>query len=580
MAKEKEIKNKGYRNLKKNLKYFVRNKRIFSFVLLFVVISAGLSALVPIMYGQVLAKFSEYNGEMQPLIIISVITIAIAIGHEFCYRVTQLGFEKLYCGMLYDLRSDITKSALNITTGFHDKNSSGLFIQRMDYDTNKIADFYSEAILLIMKLIGNIAIVGYSIFLSPYLCLVLLVNVILVFIVENIQIKNVYRKRVVVRKKFDEITGFCTELLRGNRDIKALNIKDSMLKESDDMEIDCLDKEYNMFEYRNVLKRLNNVINAVCALAFGLLAVFLIKNMLVTVAGVLIIYLYRSTCLDFFARIIIIKEKAKEAEVSAARVQKVFDEYPVEKFGNKTLTEVKGNISIDNITFSYGKKRIINGLSANIPNNSIVAFVSKSGEGKSSLLNLFVRLYDPQHGKILLDGVDIKKLTKDSLRENVSLVSQNPYLFNLSFRENFHMVNPQVTDEQMIDACKRACIHDFIVSTTKGYDTIIGENGVQLSGGQRQRVSIARALIKNTKVIIFDESTSALDNESQEFVKGTISELKSDHTIIIVAHRLTTIKDCDTIYVLEKGKLIDSGTHRQLMKNCELYKGLYHNEGE
>ena len=186
-----------------------------------------------------------------------------------------------------------------------------------------------------------------------------------------------------------------------------------------------------------------------------------------------------------------------------------------------------------------------------------------------------LRYFDVNDGEILIDNVNINDLTEKSLRNNISIIRQNPFLFNLSIIENFQIVKSDVSLEEVRKVCRQAYLDDYIMSLPKQYDTIIGEGGVNLSGGQKQRLAIARTLLLNTKIILFDEATSALDNESQEYIKKTIDNLVHDHTIIIVAHRLSTIVDADIIYIIDKGKLVDSGTHSELMEKSTIYKNLY-----
>jgi ATP-binding cassette subfamily B protein len=188
---------------------------------------------------------------------------------------------------------------------------------------------------------------------------------------------------------------------------------------------------------------------------------------------------------------------------------------------------------------------------------------------------LLLRYFDANSGTIKINGINIKELTEKSLRDNISVIRQAPYLFNSTIMENFRIVKEDVTLEEVREVCKKAYIDDYIMSLPDKYETLIGEGGVNLSGGQKQRIAIARTLLKDTKVILFDEATSALDNESQEYIKKTIDDLVDTHTIIIVAHRLSTIMDADQIFVIDKGKVDSSGTHDELMKKSSIYKKLY-----
>ena len=209
----------------------------------------------------------------------------------------------------------------------------------------------------------------------------------------------------------------------------------------------------------------------------------------------------------------------------------------------------------------------------------MVAIVGKSGEGKSTILKLINKSYSTNDGEILIDNYNINTLSEETIKNNISIFSQSPYIFNLSIKENIKLANPQATDKEIEEVCKEAQLHDVIIEMQDGYDTIVGENGVILSGGQKQRLAIARALIKKSKIILFDEATSSLDNNNQEKIKNIIKSLSKDHTVIIVAHRLSTIIDSDCIFVLDNHGIIDSGTHNELIKKCLEYKNLYEIEG-
>ena len=273
----------------------------------------------------------------------------------------------------------------------------------------------------------------------------------------------------------------------------------------------------------------------------------------------------------------------QSALASSERVFEFLDEKEMSKEENKDKllkNDVKGNIEFKNVSFKYTKKEnlTLDNLSLNIKTNQKTAIVGRSGNGKTTIFNLLLRYFDVTNGEVLIDGVDIKDLTEESLRKTISCVRQNPFLFNMSIFENFKIVKPDITLKEVKEVCKRAYIDEYIESLPKKYNTIIGEGGINLSGGQKQRLAIARTLLLNTKIILFDEATSALDNESQKYIKMTIDDLTKDHTIIIIAHRLSTIIDADEILVIENGKLELKGNHKDLLKKSKVYKGLYENE--
>ena len=212
--------------------------------------------------------------------------------------------------------------------------------------------------------------------------------------------------------------------------------------------------------------------------------------------------------------------------------------------------------------------------------NERVAFVGKSGAGKTTIFNLIARLYHTNKGKILLDNYNINELTRDSVRNNMSIITQNPYVFNFSIKDNLLLAKENATMKEIREACKLACIDDFIMTLPNKYETMVGENGIILSGGQKQRLAIARALLMKTEIILFDEATSALDNETQSKIQEAINNLKGEYTILIIAHRLSTVIDCDRIFVVDNGKIINSGSHKELLKNCDYYKNLYNKDLE
>lgn len=291
----------------------------------------------------------------------------------------------------------------------------------------------------------------------------------------------------------------------------------------------------------------------------------------------MIIFLYKNKVLDLIGYISEIREKLADGKVSASRVFDIitYNSFSKETYGTMTLDTIKGNIEFKKVVFKYNSNKLFENLTFKIEPNKMIAIVGKSGEGKSTILKLLSKSYSVNSGEILIDNYNINDLSEETIKNNISIVSQSPYIFNLSIKENIKLANSSATDDEIIEVCKKAQIHDVITSMKDGYDTLVGENGVILSGGQRQRIAIARALIKKSKIILLDEATSSLDNNNQAKIKNVIKDLSKDHTVVIVAHRLSTIVDSDNIFVLDKHKISTSGTHNELMKNCVEYRNLY-----
>jgi ATP-binding cassette subfamily B protein len=248
--------------------------------------------------------------------------------------------------------------------------------------------------------------------------------------------------------------------------------------------------------------------------------------------------------------------------------------------GKVVIDDIRGDVTFENVTFSYssddsGDKAVISNLSLSLKAGDTVALVGPSGGGKSTICNLIPRFYNVQAGRITVDGTNVMDITLDSLRRNIGMVSQNVFLFDGTVRDNIAYARPDATDEEIVEAAKKANIHDFILTLDNGYDTEVGERGVKLSGGQRQRVSIARVFLKNPKLLILDEATSALDNVTEMQIQAALEELSLGRTVIVVAHRLSTVKNADEIVVIDSTGIVERGSHDELLEKNGEYKKLY-----
>lgn len=567
---------KGYPSLRKCLKYFKDYKRYLFVVFLCAVVYVVVSTLVPILMQHTIdfITVSQFDKAITYAIYYLCSAIAIQVIYYVWGIFANISFQKV----IMRLKTDIIDGVSKTKSKKFDSENSGKIISRVNDDTGEVADVINTIVDYMAEIFIGFGFLIYLFFINVWLGLFISVGVVIIFFLYKFYQNYNYimiKKRKVVN---DKQMGLTTEIVRGIRDVKSLNIRNNILKTfhkqisfSKRIAIDrakCVGLIWHIARSFEVVVQIGAII----------LGIYLLGINTITLGGLLLVIAYYGRIQWLIQATQRVIEGVKTASVSAERICEVLDdkEYPKESFGKKQIKNPKGEIEFKNVYFSYDKQKpIFEKLNLKIESNKSVAFVGKSGQGKSTLLSLIPRLYDVDAGKITIDGVDITKLSEDGLRNLVTVVPQMPYIFNASIRENLKFVKDDLTDEEMIDVCKKAQIHDFIMTKEKGYDSLVGENGVILSGGQKQRLAIARALLKNSKIILLDEATSALDNENQHKIQKVIEDLTNTHTVIIVAHRLSTVLNCDKIFVVEDGKLVDSGTHDYLMKNCKQYKSLY-----
>ena len=296
------------------------------------------------------------------------------------------------------------------------------------------------------------------------------------------------------------------------------------------------------------------------------------------VADVTVYILYINTFLNPIDKLVNFTEQFQKGLSGFERFLKIIDTKPeIQDAKNaETLQNVKGDIHFENVCFSYNEEKdILKDVNIKIPAGKTVALVGPSGGGKTTFCSLIPRFYEATSGRITVDGKDIKGLSQTSLRNAIGIVQQDVYLFYGNIKENIAYGNPDATDEEIVEAAKKANIHDFIMSLPQGYETYVGERGVRLSGGQKQRISIARVFLKNPPILILDEATSALDNESERYIQHSLDELAKNRTTLVIAHRLSTIRNADEILVLTQEGIAERGSHEELMEIDNVYARLY-----
>lgn len=563
---------------------YIKDDKLKLFLYILLVALTYLPALLAVyLWGQAVDALTakDFNEFATYLICYSSIYILLytflQLPRDYLYTYFEIKFTK-------NVSKDLYKKMDKLPAIAFEEIGVGEFINRLYTDPDRVMELLSKMVRLICKAIVVIVVIVIAIRVSWILFAEIILLAVIMGFISTKFFPRIKKSQEQIKKESDAYVKEATENMTGIREIKSLGIA-KIIENRMNKVIDKL------FGHTSQVRKYER-----WYYAFNNLAYFLIQFIILFTTGMF--YLNGTISLGIFLmiesyiwRIDEVVESISDfgvsfnkVTVSLKRIDEILNNklYQDEKYGNKELINTKGVIKFENVKFKYTEKEqyTLKGLNLTIEPNKKIAIVGRSGNGKSTIFNLLLRYFDPTTGKITIDNINTKELTEHALRSNLSIIRQSPFLFNLSILDNFKLVKEDVTLEEVRKCCKRAYIDDYIMSLPNQYDTIIGEGGINLSGGQKQRIAIARTLLLNTKIILFDEATSALDNESQEYIKKTIDDLVADHTVVIVAHRLSTIVDADTIHVIEKGKLVGSGKHKELLKNCSAYQNLYLAEAE
>ncbi len=499
----------------------------------------------------------------------------LQIPRDYLYNYLEIKFTK-------NVSIDLYKKIDMLPAKAFEEIGVGEFINRLYTDPDRIMELLQKLIKLICKALVVIVVLIFSFRISLLLGFEILLFGLIMGLISYKFFPKIKKTQESIKKESDNYVKVATENITGIREIKSLGIKKNIEKNIFNILNNLFNHNKEIKKYEVIYYSLNNLTYFILQFIILLTAGYYTVTGKIAYSMFIVLETYIWRIDEVVESISDFGVNYNKITVSLKRINELINNklYNDEKFGNIALDNVKGNIKFENVKFKYSDDEdlTLRGLDLNIEPHKKIAIVGRSGNGKSTLFNLLLRYFDPISGTISLDGVNINDLTEENLRKNISIIRQTPFLFNLSIFDNFKLVKDDVTLEEVRKYCKEAYIDDYIMSLPDKYDTTIGEGGINLSGGQKQRLAIARTLLLNTKIILFDEATSALDNESQDYIKKTIDNLVKDHTIVIVAHRLSTIVDADVINVIDKGKLEATGTHEELLKKSKVYKNLYSNE--
>jgi ATP-binding cassette subfamily B multidrug efflux pump len=567
-------------------KYFAKYKWRLLIGILITILSKLLALKVPQIVGDSLNIVEDYqNGKITDIKavehelfmnVLLIIGVAILAGFfTFLMRQTIIVTSRL---IEFDLKNEIYQQYQRLSLNFYKKNRTGDLMNRISEDVSKVRMYVGPAVMYSMNIIVLLAVgftqmINIDVKLTMYTLLPFPILSILIFTLSKV----IHKRSSIVQEYLSKFTTFNQEFFSGISVVKSYGIENSIIKDFD--EIADKSKEKNIH-----LQEANAMFFPLMILLIGISNIIVIYvggqqyiNDEIQIGTIIEFMLYVNILTWPVAVVGWVTSMVQQAEACQARINEFLQQVPEILNYNNSPTLLQGKVSFKNVTFTYDDTNItaLKNISFTAEAGETIAILGKTGAGKSTIIELIARLYDTKQGAILLDDTPIKDNNLNDVRNQIGFVPQDPFLFSESIGNNIKFGKEDATQEEIIQAAKDAVVHQNIIDFPNGYQTILGERGVTLSGGQKQRVSIARSIIKNPKILIFDDCLSAVDTETEEQILANLKKVSKDKTTFIISHRVSSAKNADKIIILDTGKIIQQGTHNQLITEEGYYKYIY-----
>ena len=555
--------------------YFVKEEKLY-FVLLAILslVLAGIGFILPLFSAQLLLKLTD--GLLKDLILVAIIIFFIEMFRNIVAYFFRRIFELYSIKATTNAQIKMFEETLKIKTSELEDNTTGMFVDRINNDTEEIINTFSQLCSVTINIISNIGVFLAVFVINKYMFLYFVISFIIIVIIETKRTNIYYERTKKMRLINEKKTGLISEIVRGLQDIKLLNAQSGILKKTRKQLQDINDERIGIVKVTSNFQFISGSVSDLFDVIFFALGSLLVYLNSLTIANFVIIYTYKSRIENLLSFYNSFSMHVRNFNLSATRVFEVIgNTFDKESDKGKNINRINDKIEFKNVSFAYSKDNVLNNINFIINPGERIGFVGSSGSGKSTIFKLLTKLYSLEEGHILIDGEDINNISNKALRKNISLISQNPYIFNFSVLDNLKIGNLDASNDEVKEACKKADIYNVIMDLDDKFNTFVGEGGVMLSGGEKQRLAIARTLLTKSNIILFDEATSALDNVTQDKVQKAIYGLDKDKTILIIAHRLSTVNKCDKIIVVDDGNIVDIGTHKELYKRCSKYRELY-----
>lgn len=571
------------KTLKRILKFSLREKKLFFLALFLMFIYTGFNLLLPFiakLFFDLVQSSLQSQSTVVPPQLWYYIVLYLVLTITFNFEIWGVNFtiEKWFNVMVAGLSKEALEHIQDLSLPFFEETQTGRVQEKMSKGVTSVVDVVFNVFLeIVPETIFSIVATIILFKINYILGFILLFCIPFYLLISYRFTKELNQLEEEGRKKQELISDFKVETISNVKTIKSFaaedgrNIKFSKLvDESASLAI----KRVWKLNVQNFLRR--GIVDFGTIAVLGISIYFVIKGE-ITFGTLYLASTYSDRTFGPLRWLMKVYDNIQKDTVSAKRFFELMDTQAsvTDRPNAKALSRVKGSFKITDLVFSYKEREILKGINLEIPAGKKVAFVGKSGVGKSTIVKLLMRFYDPQKGSILLDGTDLRDLTQKSLRRNIGVVMQDSILFNDTVMNNILFSFPNAKKADAIKAAKLANAHDFIMSLPKQYETIVGERGVKLSGGEQQRINIARVFLKNPPIIILDEATSSLDSESEKLIQDALWKLLTGKTAIIIAHRLSTVMRADYIAVIEKGKVKEVDAHEELLKKKGTYQRLF-----
>lgn len=568
--------------MKRLLTYMWRYKWLTALALAFTFLTSLLLTAIPLAarwYIDHLVDPTEAGSPVLTAFQFLILYYGLFIGRVLATYLSQLTFARVSNSIVRDIRLDIFQNLQRLGMSFYDQTAAGSIVSRVTNDTQAVADMFSTVfsslvssfLLFLVTLVTMFSLDWHlTIWILPFLPIIWF----------SIRLYRKLSNRLVkmTRQKLSDINVKLSESIEGMRIVQAFRQEKRLTDEFEQINGEHLDYANRSVDVNSLFLR--PAMTLLQVLAYAVILTFFGLNWQSSGFTAGLIYAFIQYVNQLFQPLIDVTQNfatLQTSTISAGRVFEMMDRDDYEPKQAGSLKEIeRGDIRFEHVNFSYdGKRDVLKDISFEVKNGQTIAFVGHTGSGKSSIINLFMRFYEFDRGQILIDGQDIKDYSQEALRKSIGLVLQEPFLYHGTIASNIRMYHEELTDEEIQQAAAFVDVADFIESLPGGYDHPVTERGSTLSTGQRQLLAFARTIAAQPKILILDEATANIDQETEEMIQNSLKKMRQGRTTIAIAHRLSTIQDADCIYVLDKGKIIESGNHDQLIALGGTYKKMY-----